>query len=152
MTFDPQAFLEAAYTESNDTKLIPVPEGTFPAIADKITPRTWTSKDGTSSGVALDITWIIEDESVKEHCARDTVTCRQGIMLDMTDEGKLDMGRGKNVGLGLLREALNMNEAGIPFSFANIAGRFANVEVKHRQNPQDPEVMFAEVKKAHKPE
>ena len=152
MTFDPQAFLEAAYTEANDTKLIPVPEGTYPAIADKIVPRTWQSKDGTSSGVALDITWIIEDESVKEHCARPTVTCRQGIMLDMTDDGRLDMGKGKNVGLGLLREALGMNVPGEAFSFANIAGRFANVDVKHRQNPQDPDVMFAEIKKVHKPE
>lgn len=150
MSFNPQEFLDAAYTESNDTKLIPVPEGTFQGLADKIVPRTWQSKDGTSSGVALDITWTIEDQSVKEHCARDVITCRQGIMLDMTEDGRLDMGRGKNVGLGLLREALGLNVPGEAFSFALIPGRLANLEVKHRQDKDDPEIVYAEVRKVHK--
>lgn len=144
--FDAQSFLDAAYTESNDTKLIPVPVGEFIAIIDKATPRTWQSKDGTQSGVAMDIEWIIEDQEVKNYLGRDTVKCKQGLMLDLTPDGKLDMSKGKNIGLGKLREALGLNVAGQQFSFAQLPGQMAKVFVKHRDNPNEPGEVFAEIK------
>ena len=51
MSFDPQSFLDAAVTGSNDTKIIPVPMGEYMGIIDKVAPRQWQSKDGTQSGV-----------------------------------------------------------------------------------------------------
>lgn len=149
MSFDPQAFLDSSITESNDTKIVPVPVGDYTAIVDKIVPRTWTSKDGTQSGVALDILWIIEDQDVKTFLGRDTVTCKQGLMLDLTPTGQLDMSKGRNVGLGRLREAVNLNKPNEAFSFAMLPGQMAKVSVTHRQNPQDPEEVFAEVRKVH---
>jgi hypothetical protein len=143
MSFDPQSFLDASVTGSNDTKIIPVPVGEYMGVIDKVTPRQWQSKDGTQSGVALDIFWIIEDENVKQFVGLDTVRCKQGLMLDLTAAGGLDMGAGKNIGLGRLREAIGLNDPSTPFSFQYLPGRSAKVTVKHRVDGEDT---YAEVK------
>ncbi|UOF77844.1 hypothetical protein [Bacteriophage sp.] len=148
MSFDPSSFLHATTTESNDTQLVPVPEGEYIAIAEKVDMRQWKKKDDPSAtGLALDITWNIDDAGVKAALGREKVTVRQGIMLDVTDDGTgLDMGKGKNVGLGKLREALDLNQPGRPFAPSMIEGRMCKVQVKHRLDPQDAEKIYSEVK------
>lgn len=143
MSFDPQAFLDSSISEAHDTKVIPCPTGEYMGIISKVLPRQWTSKDGTSSGIAIDIFWMVEDESVKELLGRPEVVVKQGIMLDTTTSGGLDTSRGKNVGLGRLREALEMNEPGAPFSFGMLPGRAGKINVTHRISGEDT---FAEVK------
>jgi hypothetical protein len=143
MSFDAQSFLEATVTSSNDTKITPVPMGEYFGIIDKVSPRQWQSKDGSQSGIALDILWLVEDAGVKQLLGRETVTCKQGIMLDLTPQGGLDLSRGKNVGLGRLREAVGKNEEGQAFSFAMLQGLSAKITVSHRLNNDDT---FAEVK------
>lgn len=142
--FNPDTFLQGTVTESNDTKKIPCPAGEYLAIAEKVEARPWQSKDGTKSGVALDITWAVDDAAVKEVVGRDTVQVRQGIMLDLLDNGFLDMGKGKNIGLGRVREAVGLNAPGQPFSPAMIQGRMAKVTVSHRVDGED---IFDEIKK-----
>lgn len=144
MAFDPNVLLDLTVDTANDTKVIPCPEGEFQGQIDSVKPRTWQSKDGTTSGVTLDVTWEILDEGVKETCDREKVTVRQGIMLDMKADGALDMGKGKNVGLGRLREALNMNTPGVPFSFRNLVGQVAVVSVTHRAGDGDD--IFPEIR------
>lgn len=142
--FNPEQFLDQQFTEANDTKLVPVPVGEYTAIAGEVKCRQWQSKaDPSKSGLTLDITWEIDDPAVKELLGRDKVTVRQGIMLDLTDSGTMDMGKGRNVGLGRLREALNLNQPGQAFSFSMIPGRLAKVAVTHRI---DGENIYAEVK------
>ena len=143
MSFDAQSFLDATITGSNDTKIIPVPIGEYMGIIDKVTPRQWQSKDGTQSGVAIDILWLIEDAGVKQLLGRETVTCKQGIMLDLNASGGLDLSKGKNIGLGRLREAIGKNEEGQSFSFSQLQGTCAKVSVSHRISGEDT---FAEVK------
>lgn len=142
--FDPNAFLDMQVTENNDTKTIPVPVGEFTAVASKVDCRQWQSKnDPSMSGLTLDITWDIDDAGVKEALGRDKVIVRQGIMLDLTESGGLDMGKGRNIDLGKLREGLNLNQPGQPFSFSMIPGRVAKVVVSHRI---DGENIYAKVK------
>lgn len=147
MSFDAQSFLDSAYSESNDTSIAPVPVGEYMGIIEKITPRQWQSKDGTQTGIAIDITWMIEDDSVKQLLGRDKVTCRQSIMLDTTAQGTLDMSRGHNVGLGRLREAVGKNSPGEAFAFSMLPGLSAKIHVTHRVNNED---IFAEVKMVSK--
>ena len=142
-TFNPEQFLDQQITETNDTIVIPVPVGEYIAVATGVKCRPWQSKDGSQSGLALDITWEIDDASVKEFLGRDKVTCKQGIMLDVIDSGGLDMGKGRNIGLGRLREALGLNVPGQPFAFSMIPGRAARVKVSHRVAGEE---IFAEVK------
>jgi hypothetical protein len=151
MTFDPTQFLDTTTTDSNSTSLAPCPVGEYTASIDKISARQWQKKDDPNvAGVTLDIFWKIEDESVKQATGRDKVICKQGIMLDMNDDGGLDCSKGANVSLGRLREAIGLNVPGQPFSFNMLPGRMARVNVVHRPDPKDPEVIYAEVKAATK--
>lgn len=143
--FDPTSFLDASINEANSTVSTPVPEGEYTAVvAGDPEVRQWTSKkDPSKSGLALDITWDIDDPGVKAALGRDKVTVRQGIMLDLNDSGGLDTGKGRNVSLGRLREAVGLNEAGKPFNFRMLAGRVAKVKVSHRV---EGDAVYAEVK------
>lgn len=144
MSFNPQEFLESAVTGSNSTKIIPCPEGEYQGIINKILPRQWVSKDGQTSGVAVDVLWNIEDQAVKQDLNRDEVVVKQGIMLDIAADGKsLDMSEGKNVALGRLREAIGLNDPRNPFSFAMLPGQSAKVKVTHRVSGEDT---YAEIK------
>lgn len=143
MSFNPQEFIDATITGANDTKVIPVPLGEYMGIIEKVSPRQWQSKDGTQSGIALDVIWLVEDSNVKQLLGRETVTVKQGIMLDLTAQGGLDLGTGKNIGLGRLREAVNKNDPSQPFSFSQLPGLSAKISVTHRTQGEDT---YAEVK------
>ena len=142
--FNPDQFLDMQFEGQNDTKVVPVPAGEYTAMIEEVKVRQWQGKaDPSKSGLTLDIQWSIDDPSVKELLGRDKVTVKQGIMLDLTDAGGLDMGKGRNIGLGRLREALDLNQPGRPFSFTMLTGRVARVSVSHRITDDN---VFAEVK------
>lgn len=150
--FDPNTFLEMTVTDANSTVSVPVPVGEYLAVVEKVEARPWQSKDDpTKAGMALDVLWNIDDANVKALLEREKVTCKQGIMLDVTDTGGLDMGKGKNVGLGRLREALDLNQPGVPFSFKMIEGRMAKVRITHRLDTKKPDVVYAEVSAVARP-
>ncbi len=135
--FDPNEFLNETVTGQLDTKIIPVPENMsgdgYLGLVEKVDVRQWVKKDDPSiSGLALDILWEIQDENIKTEVARDKVIVKQGIMLQLTESGQLDMSKGKNVPLGKLREALDMNKPGEPFNFNMIVGRMGKLFVSHR--------------------
>lgn len=145
--FDVTSFLDSTTTEANSTVATPVPEGEFTAIVDKIDARTWTSKkDPTMSGVTLEVIWNIDDQGVKDLLGRDKITVKQGVMLDLTDAGSLDFGKGRNVSLGKLREALGLNVPGQAFAPSMLVGRMGKVMVKHRIDGDKPDVIYAEVR------
>lgn len=148
MSFDPSTFLNQQFDEALDTKLVPCPVGEYPAIADKVDIKEWSKKDGSDSGLKLEILWEIQDENVKALLGRDSVKVMQQQMLDLTDTGQLDFAKGKNVGLGRIREALDLNTPGEPFAFGMIQGRMATAKVSHRIYEGD---VFAEIKAVVKP-
>jgi len=152
MSFDANDFLNATINDSNDTKLIAPPENMsgegYMILAEKVDVQSWQKRDDPSKGgLRLDIQWEIQDEGVKSFCGRDKILCKQGIMLDLTDSGQLDMGKGKNIGLGKLREALGLNNPGQPFSFSMIQGRLAKGFVAHRVVG---DAVYAEIKRVVK--
>lgn len=144
-TFDPSAFLNLQVTGSNDTKLIPIPEGEYTGVTDSVDVLPWQSKEDTSkSGLKLITTILIDDPAVVAATGREKNTVKLDCMLDLMPNGEgLDMGKGKNVSLGRLREAINLNDPSVPFSFLQIPGRPLKVAVKHRPYNGD---LFAEVK------
>lgn len=145
--FDASQFLDSQFNESNDTVSIPCPVGEYTAMAEKVDCRQWSKKDDpTVTGVTLDIQWKIEDENVKALLGRDSIIVKQGIMLDLNQSGGLDMSKGRNIQLGRLRAALDLNTPGSPFSFNMIPGRMAKVSVQHEADRNDPEVIYARVK------
>lgn len=135
--FDANQFLDQQIEGANDTKIIPIPVGEYTGVADEVKPRTWTSKDKTQSGVVVDITWNLDDQALKDSLGRQKVTVRQSIMLDLTESGSIDMSKGRNIGLGRLREALGLNDPSVPFAFAQIVGKIAKVSVSQRVDGED---------------
>jgi hypothetical protein len=146
--FNPETFLSAQVADANSTSSAPVPANEYTAVVDKIDVRQWTKKDDPSvSGLTLEVFWSIDDPSgaVKDATGRDKNTVKQGIMLDLAADGQnLDVGKGRNVGLGKLREAVNMNQPGVPFSFTQLVGQAARVSVTHRAAD---DAIYAEIKK-----
>lgn len=143
-TFDPTLFMDSTTEDSMSTSSQPCPEGEFPATVKEVKVSSWQSKkDPTLAGIKADVFWSIDDQNVLAALERKEVIVKQGIMLDTTEQGGLDTGKGKNVTLGRLREALNLNQPGRPFSLNQLAGRAAKVAVKHRV---DGDQIYADVK------
>lgn len=128
MQFSPESFLDATITEPSATSFEPIPPGEYPAMIDEIKFSNGTSKDGNQWS-RLDIVWTIEDEALRERLGRKKLVSRQGIMLDFLDTGGLDMSKGRNINLGRLREAVDLNRAGEAFSFRMLQGRRAKVKI-----------------------
>lgn len=142
--FSPDQFLDMQVTEANDTKVTPVPVGEYNAVASEVKVVSWQKKDDPSvAGLKLQIIWEIDSPEVKALLGREKITVRQDQMLDLTDSGSLDMGKGRNVGLGRLREACGLNTPGQPFAFSMITGRMAKLNIAHRVVGED---IFTDVK------
>lgn len=146
--FDANNFMSAVYEEANDTKRVPCPAGEFQASIDKVEPKTGTIGKGERMGqswAALSISYSIQDPAVLALLGRDKVIVQDMVMLDLTPQGGLDMGPGKNIGLGRVREACNLNQKGQPFSPMMLTGRFVKVAVKHVPGYKDPASLEAEI-------
>jgi hypothetical protein len=137
--FDPDMFMNTQTTDANDTKFVPVPEGEFDAVIEAITPKTAGDKP------VLDVKWAINDEGVKVATGLPNPSARQTIWLDLTEQGGLDSSKGKNIGLGKLREALGQNTPGQSWSPGMLIGRVARIKIGHRSGKEPGEV-FADVK------
>jgi len=130
---------------ANDTSLPLIPEGEYPAIVDKYEGRQIETKRGPAT--VVDITWAVDDATAKEVTGMEKPTIRQSVFLDMTAEGGIDMGEGKNVQLGRLREALGLNNPDVPFEFSQLAGQAGMILVSHNPDKNDPDTVYANVKK-----
>ena len=147
--FDVSELSEAAVNESNSTSIIPCPEGEFPAVIKKFDIRAWSKDD--RSGVMLDVHLDIDDANAREVTQRDEVIVRHSCSLDVIKgpNGKpiIDTKLGTNVDLGRLRAATNLNSPGQAFNLNMLIGQPVKVLVTHRQNPDNPEEVYAEVKR-----
>lgn len=130
-TFDPESFMQTQFTGANDTRFQPCPAGEYPAVVEKVTPREWVSQVKGTSGIALDVSWSIDSPQVREALGRDKVNVTQSIFLDTTPAGGLDMGTGKNINLGRLREAVGLNDPSRAFAVGDFVGKVAKVRVIH---------------------
>lgn len=139
MTFNPQEFMNASVEGANDTHYVPIPEGEYPAVIDALSEPAFTDK----GNIYIHVTWSIDSEPLRKQMDREKVTIRQTIWLDLDKEGKLDRGKGKNVPLGRLREAVGMN--GATFKFPSLVGLVARIKVSQRLDKDSGEI-FNDVK------
>lgn len=147
--FDVSELSEATITSANSTNIIPCPEGEFPAIIKKFDIRAWSKDD--RSGVMLDVHLDIDDAGAREVTQRDEVIVRHSCSLDVIKgpNGKpmIDERPSTNIDLGRLRTAVGMNKEGENFNLNMLIGQPVKVLVTHRQNPDNPEEVYAEVKR-----
>lgn len=135
--FDANTFMSATYNEQTSTQLINPPEGEYPAVIEKITPRQITTKDGER--IVMDVNWDLQDTqgTIEAVTGRKKNTARQTLWLDITPEGHIDMGPGKSIDLGRLREETGQNTPGVPWSPAKLVGCPATVIVRHKAGDGD---------------
>lgn len=138
--FNAEQFLNLQVEDPNSTELLLVPEGEYTAVSEPVDANSFRSftigkgERAGQKGVSLDVEWSINDESgaLKEYLGR-APKVRQGLMLDTIGGGtSLEMGKGKNVGLGRLREALGQNQTATPWRFSMLGSQVAKIKVKHR--------------------
>jgi hypothetical protein len=120
-TFDPANFMNQGTNEAGSTSFEPIPSGEYTAMIDEVNPRQVTGKDG-GARIVLDLTWLLMAPEVAAKLGREKLTVRQGIFLDMTPGGALDMSKGKNIGLNKVRDALGFNKPGQSFTFNMLKG------------------------------
>jgi hypothetical protein len=150
-SFNPDQFLSTSVSEANDTKLILVPVGVVQsAQVSKLDLRKLDANDQNPERFILEVIWIALDESVKKETGLDKPTVRQSIWLDTLPSGALDMGKGKNVGLGRLREAVGQNKAGKSWAMNMLNGATASLLIEHVLNKKD-EQTYAQVKRVGAP-
>lgn len=148
LTFDPASFLTQETSDQMDTQFILIPAGEYPALIKSVDARQQQNpNEPTQLWTILDVTYAIDDQGVREETGLPQPTIRQSIFLDLTEDGKLDTGKGKNVNLGRLREAVGLNQPGQAFSFGSLAGQACVVAVAHNPDKKDPDVIYANVKK-----
>lgn len=147
--FNPDAFLNDSVDAALSTRMEPVPEGDYPATIKSVaTPRFIESKDPTKPGFAvMDITWSLDAPQLAQKLGRNELLVRQGVMLDLKN-GKLDTDKGRNIGLGRLREAVKQNQAGKQWNPSMLVGAGpAMVKVTHRADKNDDSVVYDEIRK-----
>ena len=140
--FDPDKFMESVTSEAGSTKVEPIPSGEYLAIIDD----TKVSQPGNAQSPLLEVHYLLQDEELKKKLGRQQLKVRQSIWLDTTENGGMDMAKGKNVKLGRLREALGMNQAGKPFKLSMLKGAGPlKVQVTLRPNKDAPDVIYNDV-------
>ena len=145
--FDPETFMSSEISGAMDTTVAPIPEGTYPAIVEDIKIREVTGKDG-SPRYPCEITWDIVDDNLKSNLGRDKITVRQTVWLDLLASGQLDNGKGKNIGVGKIRAAVNQNDPNTRWNLNMLKGAGpALVEVKHSPDRNDPSIVYGNVTK-----
>lgn len=155
-TFNPELFLNMTFDESNSTELLPVPDGEYIATSDPITEKSFLEYDikngdrAGQKGRSLIVVWNINDEDgVLKALLGRSPTARQNIMLSIKPNGDMDFGKGQNVELGRLREAMGQNGSGTPWSFAMLGGKVGKIAIKTTLNAKDQK-MYTNVTKVAK--
>lgn len=139
---DNSTFANLVTTEAMETFVPQVPAGIHPAYVKEFKLRQ------QKEYWLIDVTWVVTDQASIDATQRQEPTVRQSIFVDFTPDGGLASGTGKNVQLGKLREALNQNQKGKPWSPGMIVGATANVDVAHEMYKENLQAKVVGVTRA----
>lgn len=153
MSFDADTFMNTSLDAAFDTVIVPIPEGEYEAIIDDVAARQFQGKSiDENTGqprqiTTLDVTYRILDDRVAKEIGRDVARVKAGIFLDVTPEGQLDYGKGKNISLGRLREAVRQNDPNRPWMPGQLKGAGpVMIHVTQRTDPNKDGIIYNDVK------
>ena len=129
------SFMEQTTSEVLDTERPRSEPGEYQANVLEINVRDFYSERKEKTYVVMDIFWDVDDPKVKALLDSDSNRIRQTVFLDMNDSGTgLDFSKGKNTGLGKVRDAVGQNIPGQPWSPTMLIGGRATVRVEQDEN------------------
>lgn len=137
-TFDVEQFASTTIEEASSTEYVPVPDAEYNAVV-KSHKILGPKNEGQSP--IFKVMWQLDCPENED--AHDKIV-PQTVWLDISEQGALLTGKGKNVQLGRLREALDQNTPGQPWTFAMVDGQVGRVQTKQRVNDDTGEI-FSDV-------
>lgn len=158
--FDVNTFLETTHKGQLETAFVLPDAGDYMAQCQPLT------KDSLRSGLigadkaragepwcALELQWELLDDTVKAKMNMPKVLVRQSLMLDLTASTppQLDWGTNKNMRLKRLLDVTGLNKQK-NFNIAGLAFASALVHVEHRPDPNDAEIIYAEITRVISPD
>jgi len=140
-SFDPNVFLHAQTTESNE-KRPPLPaenpgaeDALYTAVIGEIKTATGTIEKGDRAGqpwVSMLVPLRIQvPPEVQAIGLSPELTLTDRVFLDLTPQGAMDNSKGKNRAQRVYREACGMNKPGEPFAWAMLQSKMVKVKLTH---------------------
>ncbi len=138
MAFDAAALLNATTTNAGSTEFLLLPtDEEFVANLRVDSDPAKAFKQGVKDGrdwLMLNVQVELSGARIAELLAgRDKRTIQWGIPLDVTPSGGLDMGKGMNVTLNKLREAVGQRKEGSKWGVSDLNGQTIRVKIKQRK-------------------
>lgn len=139
--FDPNLFLDAQQTEVNE-KRPPLPtenpeaeDACYTAVIGEIKADSGTIGKGERIGqpwISMVVPLRIQvPASVQGLGLPPELTISDRVFLDLTPQGSIDNGKGKNRQQRAYREACDMNKPGEPFAWRMLQGKVVKVKIAH---------------------
>lgn len=139
--FDPNVFLDAQQTEVNE-KRPPLPtenpdseDACYTAVIGEIKADSGTIGKGDRMGqpwLSMVVPLRIQvPAAVQGLGLPPELTITDRVFLDLTPQGSIDNGKGKNRQQRAYREACDMNKPGEPFAWRMLQGKVVKVKVAH---------------------
>lgn len=142
--FDPNKFMQSNFNGKLDTVIPTLPEDDYRVIVDGVEHRTATV-DGETRHI-LRVRWKLVDANQLIAIDRKAASVNHDLWLDLTPDGGLDEGEGKNIGLGQMLEALGLN--GQPWSPGSLVGQGPVIaRIAPRENKKKPGEYFNDVRR-----
>lgn len=133
--FNVAEFMNESIDGVLDTKIEPIPEGEHMAqvaTGEKdIDLSSGVSPKNNKPWLRLDVMLNFTDPNLAAQLKREQVKGRYSIMLDLNEQGRLDLRPQRNVHLGKLRDAVGQNRPGA-WNFNMLKGQPLKVKVKHK--------------------
>lgn len=148
MPFDANSFLDSQITGATSTEKILTEAGEYEADVADLKASTGISEKSGEPWARLDVIFEINDENQRARTGKSRILMTYGVMLELDDNSPdgLAHGRGKNVKLGKLREALGKNDGDfVPRELMHCRAR---VQVKHEIWQNEPVEKIVGVRKA----
>ena len=155
-SFDTDAFLGLEYNEATETSRTLMRQGWVPVSTiedfEISPPKAWTDPKTNQQHMmspVLKLKTVITDEDIRNelNVADDRpLYFTIQIFLDLNEQGQLDFGTNRNILLGQLREAIDQNTPGEPWSFFMLRGcRGFHAKVAHKASKNNPDAVFEQV-------
>ena len=132
--FDPALFLQQGQKAVANATFVPqCPPGDYQMVIDSLKAEQFPGvKDPSKTYTKVKFGLAVNDPGVQALLKRDKVVVFHDFLLEMTEDGSgIDMGEGKNVGLGRMRAAAGLNQPGIEWNFGMFVGRPVLGHVEH---------------------
>lgn len=140
-TFDPATFMNQETAGVMETRYTPVPADDYTSTIDDVVVRE------AGDSILLDVTHLLHAPELAEKMGMERLTVRQGIFLDISANGVLELGPNKNVKLGRLREAVGQNKPG-PWNFAKLKGAGPmKISVSIKPDKEDATILYNRVER-----